>query len=44
MRFHAFLGRYELCVGDFMLFGPLWDVVMRFHAWWLLNFHFDGVM
>ncbi len=44
MGFHAFLGRYELCVWDFMLVGPWCNFLMRFHAFWLPNFCFDGVM
>ncbi len=31
----SFLGRYELCVREFVLAWPLWDVLMRFHAFWL---------
>ncbi len=40
----CFLCRYELCVWDFMLVWPFWDFLMRFHAFWLPKFLFDGVM
>jgi hypothetical protein len=30
--------------GDFLLFWPLCDVLMRFVAFWLPNFLFDGLV
>ncbi len=37
-NFHAFGGRYELCVWDFMLVWPWCEFLMRFLAFWEPNF------
>ncbi len=43
-HFMLFWGLYELCVWDFMLVWPWCDFLMRFHAFWLPNIFFDGVI